>query len=96
MLDDPVLGSQIEDNIGPLQPCACLSAIYLALNELSAMQTLSFPSSLVQLRGAVSTGWDALGCRYCPKRFLTGVQNVQLLGLLLKRGREIYQSFEDH
>lgn len=66
-----------------MQPCACLSAIYLTLDNLRAMQDFAFPYSLHLLRKAIGTGSDVLQCKYCPTRFLTATQNVQLLGLLL-------------
>lgn len=57
--------------------------MYLTLDNLRAMQDFAFPPSLHLLRRATATGWDVVVCEQCPKLFLSAMQNVQLLGLLL-------------
>lgn len=57
--------------------------MYLTLENLRGMENFSFPFSLYLLRNATATGWDVVRCEYCPETFLTAMQNVQLLGLLL-------------
>ena len=71
-------------NDGSLQSCACLSTMYLTLNDLSTQAAdPTFPSVLQPLRNAMHTAQTVLTCEICPKRFLTGLHNVQLLGTLL-------------
>jgi len=63
--------------------CACLPTLYLSLSALQSMTDVSFPSSLHTLRETISSAWEALNCRECPKGFLTGFNNIQLLNTLL-------------
>lgn len=70
----------------PDQPptCACLSTLYLTLSNLATMDpAFSFPTALHPLREAMSTATQVLSCPTCPTRFITGLQNVQLLNALL-------------
>lgn len=69
--------------------CACLSAMYLEMSSLQSM-TFEFPSSLHQIRRAISTAWGVLNCKECPRSFFTGFQNVQLLGLFMVCTAERY------
>lgn len=86
-----VLGSINEANllttpaIGvlPAQSCACLSSIYLTLENLRGMNAISFPSSLHYLRDALHTSKSCIDCQVCPAQYLTATQNSQLLGTLL-------------
>lgn len=72
------------DATGPLPTCACLSTLYLTLSNLSTMDsTFSFPTALHPLREAMSTASQVISCEVCPIRFITGLQNVQLLNALL-------------
>lgn len=67
-----------------LPQCACLSSMYLALSNLSAMDpSFAFPYALYALREAMSTASSVIACKFCPQQFITGLQNVQLLGALL-------------
>lgn len=67
-----------------LPTCACLSTLYLTLSNLATMDpTFSFPTALHPLREAMSTASQVLSCPACPTRFITGLQNVQLLNALL-------------
>lgn len=69
---------------GPMPACACLSTLYLTLSTLQSLpQPLTFPYALHPLRDAISTASNILACQECPKRFITGMQNTQLLGTLL-------------
>ena len=70
-------------NIPPAQSCACLSSIYLTLENLRGMDIISFPSSLHCLRDALHTSKSCIDCQVCPARYLTATQNSQLLGTLL-------------
>jgi hypothetical protein len=67
-----------------LPTCACLSTLYLTLSNLATMDpTFSFPTVLHPLREAMLTASQVIPCEVCPTRFLTGLQNVQLLNALL-------------
>lgn len=67
-----------------LPTCACLSTLYLTLSNLATMDpSFSFPTALHSLREAMSTASQVLSCPTCPTRFITGLQNVQLLNALL-------------
>nr|POE47586.1 monodictyphenone cluster transcription factor [Quercus suber] len=67
-----------------LSSCACLSTMYLSLNNLQQMaQPYQFPFSLHPLREAMSTATSVLRCEECPQRFITGLQNTQMIGTLL-------------
>lgn len=63
--------------------CACLSTMYLTLNTLQQMTTFTFPFALHPLREAMQTASDVIACKQCPTKFITAIQNVQLLGTLL-------------
>ncbi|KAI7591683.1 hypothetical protein KC346_g16254, partial [Hortaea werneckii] len=82
----------------PLLPppsCACLSTLYLTLSTLQQPHSsshdassplppsTSFPHTLVPLRKAMQTATSILTCPICPQRFLSAMQNTQLLGTLL-------------
>ena len=67
-----------------LPNCACLSSMYLALSNLSTMDpSFAFPYALHPLREAMTTASSVIACDICPQQFITGLQNVQLLGALL-------------
>ncbi|CAK1355926.1 hypothetical protein CB0940_00403 [Cercospora beticola] len=65
--------------------CACLSTLYLTLNNLQVMDNdrCSFPFSLHPLREAMQTASEVLKCEACPSRFISAIQNTQLVGTLL-------------
>ena len=64
--------------------CACLSSMYLSLHALSSPSlTSSIPYAVSTLREAMQTAASAIDCHHCLSRFITGVQNIQLLGTLL-------------
>ncbi|KAI6828856.1 hypothetical protein KC340_g15141 [Hortaea werneckii] len=80
----------------PAPSCACLSTLYLTLSTLqqqqphssshdasTTSQTPSFPHTLIPLRTAMQTAITILTCPICPQRFLSAMQNTQLLGTLL-------------
>ncbi|KAK1078196.1 hypothetical protein LTR33_007440 [Friedmanniomyces endolithicus] len=68
----------------PLPTCACLSTLYLTLSTLQSMApTFPFPASLPPLREAMRTASEVLSCPLCPTKFLSAVQNTQLVGTLL-------------
>lgn len=85
---------QQHDALPAPQLCACISAMYLALDDLGKMQDFSFPFSLHNLRRATNTGWDVIRCEHCPILFLTAMQNVQLLGVLLVSLAERYNKIQ--
>lgn len=74
----------------PVQSCACLSSIYLTLENLRSMDTIDFPSSLHCLRDALHTSKLCVDCQVCPLQYLTATQNAQLLGTLLLSMSERY------
>ncbi|KAF2484317.1 hypothetical protein BDY17DRAFT_295402 [Neohortaea acidophila] len=74
----------LDPSLTGLPTCACLSNLYLTLSTLSSMDpTFPFPASLHPLREAMTTASQVLECTECPKKFITGVQNTQLVGTLL-------------
>lgn len=71
-----------------LQPkCACVDSLYLQLHALSAMETndpnYTFPYSLHPLRQAMKAIDGALDCQICPYKFITAIQNTQMLGTVM-------------
>ncbi|KAK0254726.1 hypothetical protein LTR91_021149 [Friedmanniomyces endolithicus] len=90
LLLEPYLDPQ-EDDFPPdlfapqtLPTCACLSTLYLTLSTLQSMApSFPFPSSLHPLREAMRTASEVLSCPLCPTKFLSAVQNTQLVGTLL-------------
>ncbi|SMR45501.1 unnamed protein product [Zymoseptoria tritici ST99CH_3D1] len=69
---------------GPAPKCACLSTLYLTLNTIQTMdESFAFPFALHPLREAMQTASSLLTCTECPTRFITGLQNTELLGTLL-------------
>ena len=93
LLLDPILTNQpaVSDgsNLGlppSLVPsCACLSTMYLTLSSLQTLDPLQtpFPFGLHPLRSAMQTAADVLSCEECPQRFISAIQNTQLIGTLL-------------
>lgn len=79
----------------PEVKCACLSTMYLSLSTLQSMPDSRYPTSLHTLRDAISTAWDVLHCVECPRRFLTGMHNVHLLGVFLFSIAERYAKVLD-
>jgi hypothetical protein len=80
----PTSTSSLE--VTPVLPpsCACLSTLYLALNDLQTMDTeCTFPYSLQPLRDATQTAETVLQCIECSKRFISAMQSTQLMGALL-------------
>ncbi|KAI7345546.1 hypothetical protein KC331_g16685, partial [Hortaea werneckii] len=77
----------------PGPTCACLSTLYLTLSTLqqqpqphsspTSSPSSSFPHTLAPLRTAMQTATSILVCPHCPQRFLSAMQNTQLLGTLL-------------
>jgi hypothetical protein len=67
--------------------CSCLSILYLALHSLQTASCdphqVNFPHTLQPLREAMQTAARVLPCQICPKRFLSAIQNVHLMGTLL-------------
>ncbi|KAF2222948.1 hypothetical protein BDZ85DRAFT_281988 [Elsinoe ampelina] len=70
--------------------CACLSSMYLSLSTLQTMNDFTFPGSLHKLRQSISCAWNVLHCPLCPLTYLTGFQNVQLLGMFTVSVAERY------
>jgi hypothetical protein len=80
-LQNHTAGAQSADQ---MPTCACLSTLYLTLSNLATMDPLfSFPTALQPIREAMSTASQVISCPVCPTRFITGLQNVQLLNALL-------------
>ncbi|KAK5168325.1 uncharacterized protein LTR77_006894 [Saxophila tyrrhenica] len=92
---DPSLPQPDSTNLGLpaslLPPCACLSTMYLTLSNLSSMPpSFPFPFALHPLRSAMQTAADVLACEHCPQRFISAIQNTQLIGTLLMSLAERY------
>ena len=98
MLLDPTLASTSDHlNLG-MPKCACLSTLYLTLNSLQTMDgdKFNFPFSLHPLREAMQTASTVLKCEECPKRFISGIQNTQLVGTLLMSIAERFSKVLEH
>jgi hypothetical protein len=67
--------------------CACLSSLYLALHRLQSPccdpRQVNFTHALQPLREAMQAASRVIPCQICPKRFLSAIQNVHLMGTLL-------------
>ncbi|KAK3686985.1 hypothetical protein LTR37_019287 [Vermiconidia calcicola] len=87
LLLDPSLtanGTNIGQPPSLLPSCACLSTMYLTLSTLQSMDpAFTFPFALHPLREAMQTASDILACPECPQRFISAIQNTQLMGTLL-------------
>ncbi|KAK4560521.1 hypothetical protein LTR86_005718 [Recurvomyces mirabilis] len=89
LLLDPFAAAEESDlNLGMpsnlLPTCACLSTLYLTLNNLQQMDTsFPFPFALHPVREAMQTATEVLSCPQCPTKFLSAIQNTQLAGTLL-------------
>ncbi|KAI6966912.1 hypothetical protein KC327_g5087 [Hortaea werneckii] len=85
---------QHQPSLLPPPSCACLSTLYLTLSTLqphqspSSPSSPSFPHTLVPLRKAMQTATSILTCPICPQKFLSAMQNTQLLGTLLVWGKK--------
>ncbi|KAL1306650.1 hypothetical protein AAFC00_005325 [Neodothiora populina] len=90
MVEDKLQLHSSNDMVAGSQSCVCLSAMYLTLANLQSMQDFTFPPSLHLLRTATATGWDVLHCGQCPILYLSAMQNIQLLGLLIVSLAERY------
>jgi hypothetical protein len=61
--------------------CACLSTIYLLLDQLKSKHQLSAPDDLAFLQNCVKSAVAVLTCPSCPMRYLAIIQNAVLLGV---------------
>lgn len=83
-LSDPQDNSHATTSSLTLGDCACLSTMYLTLANLQTVDpAFPFPFALYPLRNAMQRASEVITCEQCPKRFITAVQNTQLLGTLL-------------
>ncbi len=81
MLLDPSITAGL--SVG-MANCACISSLYLILQNLQTMDpAFPFPSSLHPLREGIFTAVDCLNCNECPTRFISAVQNTQMIGTLI-------------
>lgn len=76
----------------PPLACACLAACYLTLNDIRENNELSFPSGLHVLRKSMATATQMAHCQSCPTRYLSALQNVQLLIALIMTMAKQYGS----
>lgn len=84
LLDPTLSGANLACPPNTLPTCACLSTLYLTLNTLQSMDPgFKFPFALHPLREAMQTASEVLSCEQCPQRFITAIQNTQLIGTLL-------------
>ncbi|KAE8376782.1 hypothetical protein BDV26DRAFT_264982 [Aspergillus bertholletiae] len=72
-----ILQSQAEPS-----SCACLSLLYLMMEQLRAKDRIVVPDDLGLLRNYVSSAKQVLYCQECPRRYLSIVQNGTMLGVL--------------
>ena len=99
---DPLDYGYLNQNVSPVQPanstsdngpqigCICLSSIYLAITDLSALKDFAFPICLPQVRNALTVASVALKCPECPKTRATAVTNFMQLTTLLQLIAERY------
>ena len=68
-----------------LPSCGCLSSLFFYLTSLNseATKTATFPFALHSLRPAMQSALQIMDCQECPQRFMTAIQNTQLLGALI-------------
>jgi hypothetical protein len=57
--------------------------MYLALAELQAMTSFTFPAAMPPQRRALATASTIMHCEKCPNEMFTSIQNTQLLSALL-------------
>ena len=97
-LFDPLLpGATLGHASDMIPKCACLSSIYLTLSTLTNMdRSIGFPGSLQPLRESILTASTVIACQECPKQFITGIQNVHLLGTLLVSIAERFSKVLNH
>ncbi|KAM3418693.1 hypothetical protein BST61_g4670 [Cercospora zeina] len=93
-----ILDASTNVQASSIPKCACLSTLYLTLNNLQAMDNdkCRFPFSLQPLREAMQAASDVLRCEECPRRFISAVQNTQLLGALLTSIVERFSKVLEH
>ncbi|UPK90907.1 hypothetical protein LCI18_001842 [Fusarium solani-melongenae] len=89
----PTLPLGTLDHSECIQPCACLSILYLLLNRLGSNVELVVPNDLAFLRNTVETATDVLDCVKCPLRFSSVLQNATILGILCVCIAESYVRF---
>lgn len=75
--------------------CACLATLYLILDEIQGLNEVRFPASLALLRRCGGNVIHALNCDICPVRYITSVQNTQLLCTVLVSMAQSYRSIVD-
>ncbi|RMJ16373.1 hypothetical protein CDV36_003923 [Fusarium kuroshium] len=76
-----------------IQPCACLSILYLLLNRIGSDAELVAPNDLTFLHNTVKTAMDVLDYTKCPLRFSSVLQNATILGILCVCIAESYVRF---
>ncbi|KAF7187339.1 Transcriptional regulator alnR [Pseudocercospora fuligena] len=98
LLDPALAAGDVSSCIpGPPPGCACLSTMYLVLNNLQATSTdQTFPFSLHPLREAMQSASQVLECEQCPTKFITAIQNTQLLGTLFMSIAERFGKILEH
>ncbi|QKX53843.1 uncharacterized protein TRUGW13939_00923 [Talaromyces rugulosus] len=62
--------------------CACLSIMYLMMEQLRGQDQFTVPDDLTILRNCLNSARQVLDCTHCPLRYLSIVQNATILGAL--------------
>ncbi|KAL0932687.1 uncharacterized protein CTRU02_211650 [Colletotrichum truncatum] len=62
--------------------CACLSVLYLLLENLRIKDNLTAPNDFGLLRNTIESASEVLTCERCPLRYFSIVQNAAMLGIL--------------
>ncbi|CAG8390402.1 unnamed protein product [Penicillium salamii] len=70
--------------------CACLSVLYLLLEQLRTNTKLVIPDDLVTLRNCKDKALGVVGCRQCPLRYFSVIQNGLILGVVTTCIAECY------
>lgn len=91
----PTVTTQPRNSPAPALGCACLAACYLTLDDIRGDNELSFPSGLHVLRKSMATATQMAHCQSCPTRYLSALQNVQLLIALIMTMAKQYGSVLD-
>jgi len=66
-----------------MDPCSCLSAMYLTVTDLQSINNFTFPAVVPRLRHALTTASNIVNCPKCPSDTFSAIQNIQCLNSLL-------------
>ncbi|KAB8230848.1 Zn(II)2Cys6 transcription factor domain-containing protein [Aspergillus alliaceus] len=70
--------------------CACISVLYLILEQLQVKTQWRAPDDLILLRSSITRATSVLDCPQCPQRFFCVIQNAVFLGVVCMCIAECY------